>query len=551
MSETVINSRPVINITLPAKHMEIRLVRAPETYLLGSRGSFKTTRGIALYVVDMVYEMPRSTGVGVVLSYEHLDKNTFEPLLKGFADQGLFADEHYVVNKRPPDYWPKPYDFNGNEKYDRTITFDNGTVIKMVSLARKAAANAISAQWGFFDEVKFMDPEKDLKEIFPIFRGNEQYFGHSSSYLSKFFATDKLADPAEIEWLLNKRKLVDQNKVRDIIIVQNEVNKLRAQQSEATETAKIKLDRQIKPLEQILKEERADMVYVSEINCYDVLPFLGIKWLKAARQLCTSQRNWEVAYENKDPDKPGEAFYPAFSEEIHGYDTEKYEDIDLLAPLIIAMDYQHTVVPVPVAQIGKLPGQIEYSLNYIDYVYSLYPEGLKDAVKKFCRRFENHGNKKVFYVYDHTAIGKRTDADEYCEIVKKELIANKWAAVDVYTGQAPGHYQKYSDTTDWLEHKISNDDMEIADALRKALVMEIRVHKRRCAKLIKAIGRAPAKTSRGKTEKDKKYENKEKYPDLDQSETTHVTDAFDMINDAVLKQKMIKMSDEVVAFGIR
>src|SRR5690606_5035202 len=128
-----------------------------------------------------------STGVGVCLSYEHLDKNTLDPLIRGLEDLGFKKDKDYVIDKRPPEHWPKPYLSAGNEKYDRTLTWSNGTTIKFISLARKAGANGVSAQWGFFDEVKFMNPD-DLTEIFPIFRGNEQYFKHSSCYLSKFFA---------------------------------------------------------------------------------------------------------------------------------------------------------------------------------------------------------------------------------------------------------------------------------------------------------------------------------------------------------------------------
>ncbi len=537
MNDLMISNQPIVNIVLPAKHMEIRLVKAPETFLFGSRGSFKTTRGIALYAIDMIYEMPRSTGVGVGLSYEHLDKNTMDPLLKGWADCGFYAGEHYVINKKPPESWPRPYDFNGNEKYDRTISWHNGTVIKFLSLARKAASNALSAQWGFFDETKFMDPEA-LKEVFPIFRGNDQYFKHLSSYLSKFFATDKLADPGQIEWLLRKRDLVDQQKVQDVLTVQVYVNSLKAQYNSALGKQKEKMKIEIYELEKELNNARRNMVYVAEINCYDVLPFLGQAWIDSAKRNAKSQRVWEIAFENKDPDKPAESFYPAWNDDVHSYDTAGTEDININAPLIISADYQHSVAPIPIAQIGTLPGQSVKSLNYVDFVHTLYPEGLRDAIRKFCEKYSSHIRKRVYYVYDHTAIGKRTDADEFTVIVKDELKKHGWYVTDVYTGQAPGHYQKYNDTDDWLKEKGPKD-------------LPIRAHITRCAKLIKSIKTAPAKTSGGKTEKDKKFENTTKYPDLDQSETTHPSDAFDMINDAVLKHKLIKALESTAPLAFR
>jgi hypothetical protein len=537
-NSTINNDQPIVDVILPAKHIEIQLTRANETYLFGSRGSLKTFRGIALYCVDCIYDMPRSTGIAVALSYEHFDKNTLAPLLGGFENLGYIQGKHFVVNKKPPEDWPKPLLGAGTDDYDRTITWHNGTVIKLISLARKAGSNAISAQWGFFDEAKFMDPD-DLNEIFPIFRGNEQ-FSLSSRYLSKFFATDKLADPAEIEWLLKKRDLVDHIKVQDVQAVQCHVNILKARMFSDQSTLKEKkqLKRQIYEYEMLLNKERSDMVYVAEINCYDVLPILGEAWLKAAKRICRNEYTWSVAYENADPDRPAEVFYPGWDENKLCYDTHGDEDILLSEAFIISLDYQHTVAPLPVAQISTLPGADRPSLNYVDYIYSLYPEGLRDAVKKFCKKYKNHSTKIVHYAYDHTAIGKRTDADEYCVIVIDELQLNGWEVMDAYTGQAAGHYQRYLDTKDWMEQK---DPEELA----------IRIHRTRCAKMIKAISGAPAKTSAGKTEKDKKYENSSKYPDLDQSTTTHVTDAFDMINDAVLKQKLIKASEERSSIGFR
>lgn len=530
--------RPVINVELPAKHMEIRLVRANETYLFGSRGSLKTFRGIALFVIDMVYSMPRSTGVCIALSYEHLDKNTMGPFIAGLVDLGFKNGEHFIIDKKPPIGWPTPYLSGGIEKYDRTMTWHNGTVLKFISLARTAGANAISAQWGFGDEAKFMQPDK-LSEIFPIFRGNDQYFGHLSCYLSKFFATDKLADPAEIEWLLKKRKLVNREKIEEIMCVQNHLNILQASyyNEELSKVKKQALKKEIFEIEKLLNKARSNTVFVQEINCYDVVDFMGIEWLKSARRNSKNQHVWEVAYENKDPDRPGESFYPSFGE-VHQYDTDGDEDIDLSLPFIIAIDYQSSTIPIPVTQLSKLPGKEIVSLNIVDYIYTLSPKGLRDAVTKFCKKYEHHFTKRVYYCYDHTAIGSRTDADEYCVIVKNELKLYGWTTIDVYTGKAPNHYQKYSDTDDWLRH--INPDQE-----------EIRIHKRRCYKMVKAIKGTPTKNTMGKTEKDKKYENTSKYPDLDQSETTHVTDAFDTINDAVLKQKLIKVSVERIPVAFR
>ena len=105
MKTDPINEQPVKELVLPLPHYMTRLVRANETYMLAGRGTFKTTRGIALYVVDMVYEMPRSTGVAVGLSFESLGDNTMPPLLHALEEFGFYSGEHYVYGKKPPPEW--------------------------------------------------------------------------------------------------------------------------------------------------------------------------------------------------------------------------------------------------------------------------------------------------------------------------------------------------------------------------------------------------------------------------------------------------------------
>jgi hypothetical protein len=148
-------------------------------------------------------------------------------------------------------------------------------------------------------------------------------------------------------------------------------------------------------------------------------------------------------------------------------------------PFIIAADYQHSVSPLPLCQISKLPGSEKDSLNYIDEMYTLAPQGLEDAVQKFCDKYKGHQNKKVFYVYDQTATGKRNDAVEYYKIVINTLRKNKWRVISIYTAQAPEHYQKQADTKEWLKNE-------------KGDVMDIRINLDRCKKLDISISGAEA-----------------------------------------------------------
>lgn len=518
-------------LLVPHQHAEVELIDANETYLLAGRASFKSSVGGGLYNLRRVFEMPRSTGVGVGISFNNLYENTVPPFKAFLISKGFVEDIHFTICKPPPASWPKPYLGVVDRKYANTMSWYNGTAKQFISLRRKASGNGVSAQWGDFDEVKYMDEMELVDEIYPIFRGNERYFQNCSGYLSKFFMTDKNADPVRIKWLLNKRRFVNPKKVNVVLSLAVEERRLKEEYNRSTKFRKKELEVDILAVETRLSVLRSNMVYVAEISASDVRPILGEKWFKD-KQRNTSEHEFKTIYLNEDPDRPGEAFYPAWNGPKLTYSSN--DDIDNGKPLIISSDYQHTVAPIPIAQIGVLPGADLPSLNYVDEVYTLHPQGLRAAVKKFCKKFLAHGLKHVYYVYDHTAIGERSDAETFHKIVVDELEANGWTVWEIYTGQAPGHYQKYTDTIEWMENK-NGDSLNIRINLR-------------CKKLITSITGAGAKTVGKETKKDKDSETESK---LDQSETTHFSDAFDMTNNAVLKQKLISEIMDAIPFMFR
>lgn len=539
--------RPIKNYILPAKHVRIRQVRANETYLLASRGSFKTTRGIALFVHDMIYSMPRSSGMICGLSFEDMDNNTINPLLGGLSELGMEEGVHYVYGRKPPEQWDRPFLGVINGKYKRVISFHNGTVIYIVSMEKKAPANGLSVQWGVFDEVKFMEERKLIDKIFPTFRGNEKCltpegktFDSLSCYLSKFFATDKEADPAQIKWLLDKRKLCDKQLEEIIVSFQQQLDQRIAEKNTEGlgQAKKAALQREIDGLTAVLNEERTGLVSVAEINIEDVRPLLSDAWYKDKKRNSTP-RLWRVVYLNEDPETAGDTFYPYFDKTRHCY--ESLTDINPARGFIFTADYQHSVTPITLAQLSTLPGSDTPSLNYVDEIYTL-PDpndadiadngngskgSLSEAVQLFCDRYKKHPRKRVYYVFDQTAKGKRINADEYYKIVLAVLKKNRWNVVKVYIGRMSDHYSRYTNTSDWLKH----DDASLPPVFINSL---------RCRKLITSISNSAAKVANGKTEKNKEYENTTRYPSLDQSGTTHFSDTFDMCNHAVLHLRKLR-----------
>lgn len=510
---------------MPLPHYQIRLVRANTTYFVANRGGFKTTRGIALYVVDCIYDMPQSTGIITSPSFEHLRDNTLNPLLNALNEFGFIEGEHYVVGIRPPEHWPRPHIMVVSKKYDHIISWHNGTNMIMVSMARKGSVNGISAQWGVFDEAKLMNERELIDVVFPVFRGSEKHFARSSMFMSKFFATDKLADPAHIKWILKKRDSNDQRKIDIVISLAMHLIDLFEALKTANVIQKALLIAKIRIVQEKLTKLRSNMTFYVEASAEHTVEVLGEKWLADKKQNMKPYE-FRVAILNEDPDRPEDGFYPDFESKVHTY-VEK-DDYNANAPLILSCDYQHSIAPLCICQVSRLPGKEKESLNYIDELYTLSPEGLEEAVQKFCERYANHAKRIVYYVYDQTATGRRVNADEYYKMVKAILARNRWHVVDVWTGKQPGHYQKYIDTKQWLREETT--------------AMPIRINSKRCPKTIMSITSAPAKVRSNQTIKDKSSEEKQ---NLDQSETTHFSDVFDMINHAVIKLNKIRSVSSV------
>lgn len=524
------NTKRTVEFDMNMPQITTRLVNANETWMLVGRGGGKTVGGIGPYLVHNVYAMPRSSGGIMGISFEHLDANTMPPLVKALADLGFHRDIHYVYGTKPPEDWPQPYIPVLN--YKQAIIWNNGTSIQKVSLRRKASANALSLQWGIFDEVKFMDPGQLYDEIFPIFRGNEKYFQHQSEYLGKFFATDKKAEYAHIKWILDKRDLNNWELINTVITLQIELNKKTSQlQTETRQKEKYEYAKAIKELRLMLTALRRNMVYVCEASALENIHFLGgDKWLKDKFRNTRNVYDFNVTYLNEDPLAAEILFYPDFKEDYHGYYNQN--DIEDNMPFIIAPDYQHSISPFPVAQISdKACGY--RAINIVDQIFTMAPKGLIDAINLFCDRYKDHNRKTVYYVYDQTAIGRRNESDAFFEIVIKTLKGRGWNVIDIYTGDAPDHSIKYE---------------QIKETLRDKGYLPVRINRERCTNLIQSIKNAAAVTRHGKTHKDKEDE---KDPDLDQSITTHFSDCFDMLLWAVNILKVINPRSKGTSIAVR
>jgi hypothetical protein len=511
-----------IEVSLNVPQLKVKLVNANETWCLWGRGTGKTTGPLADFMASRAEAMPGHTGGVFGRSFEDLEKKIVPKLMQGLSDQGYYEGQHYVFDRVPPSDFDAP--LTPKVTHKRHFHWYTGSVFPLVSLHEKGSANAYDFQSGIFDEVKYMSKKQLDDEIFPTFRGSLRHkrkFGHQSEWLSKIFATDKMMDPLVIQWILDKRKLMDADICTAVISAQIELERMELSMITAKKKERAAIERNIKEVRYYLNETRKTLVYVSEASALENIDVLGDAWL-ADKERNMSKNEVKVAIKNEDPTQVTEGFYPDLSEEIHEYETAGQEDYVPTLPLIIAPDYQHSVTPIPIAQISQLPWEEHPTLNFIDEVATLAPEGLEDAVDILALKFPR---TSVFYLTDHNAINQRQSASAYNEIVMGRLQHHNWDAIEVYTGQAPDHYLKYERGKFYLQNR---------DGSR----LQIRINKK-CVHLLQALKNAKTTIQNGKTAKDKRYENVSRFPELDQRHTTHFTDAFDTIWWAVLELGLV------------
>jgi hypothetical protein len=231
---------------------------------------------------------------------------------------------------------------------------------------------------------------------------------------------------------------------------------------------------------------------------------------------------YEVAILNHDPDKIENCYYPSFTQE-NKYIYKNREDYNPMLPLYVGMDYNFRISPLPVAQVGVLPGEAVPTVNFIDALYTLHPLGLVDTINLFAERFKGHICREVHYIYDHTAISKNPLKTTFKDEVVRCLTEHGLDVIEHYTRDAPDHDVKHILIKRLHEAKGKH---------------AVRVNEATCAQMVTSIELSPAVMSSGQTKKDKSTERDWDFP---AEESTHFSDAYDMILWGLFEWELIEV----------
>jgi hypothetical protein len=488
------------------------------------RGEGKTSGGSGRRIVHISQVMPRSQCIIYTDTFKRSEEVLIPNILNFISDEmGLVEDHDYVKFKKPPKHWVKP--LIQPLKFDRVVSFSTGFVLCCGAANEDGSVNGFNGQSAIIEETKYVDRKRIKSQLYKALRGSLKYFGHLPEYRSVWSFTDKFE--GDIGWLLSLRdKLSKQGNdklINAVLSLQLQVWKLQKEldeylkQNRPSQSTEYRYKKLIWQKEQKLNAIRRELVFVCDAKPFANKDILGEKFYRDAKRDCDTLFEYETAILNIDPDQVQNSYYPALSRKRHFHKI--MADTKTTKPLIAAMDYQWRIIPMVVGQLAPLPEREDETLNIVNGIHTLHPDGgIIKTVKAFCEYYQDHHEKVVYYCYDHTAIAKRAEGPSYKEMAVSAWRAKGWVVIEIYIGKAMLHETRHEDLKNLM----------IAD--------KIMFNDERAKHPLESIKMAGTKTVKGKTTKDKSGEKKEYNDPVKQ---TDYSEAFDMIAVAALIQKKI------------
>lgn len=510
------------------KQLMAMIIMAQHVRAVWGRGAGKSDGLIAPFMRNNIVSMPRSMGAIEGRSFAQILTRTLPPVVRGLERQGLRLNRDYVVREKPLRGWERPL-FSPLD-WHNAIAFRNGSGAILVSQQNPGSANGPSLDWVVADEAKFLKKEQHDEELVPAMRGNIDRFGHLSCHQSTLMATDMPTSPSQ-RWILEEEQMMDPKVIQLILDTQVKIQQLqRAIAGGGLAAGSVKVyQSNIRKLQNELNAFRTGTVYFTMASAFDNVEVLGRAYIERMRMLLPDYL-FRTSVANIRPDRVEGGFYPWLDDDLHTYfpgesqyvyqagnelftgedlnDCRRDGDLVPGLPIEIAPDFGSSFNCLVSGQL------VEKEFNIFNQLFVKYPSKIRHLAQAFARYYKYHTPHRYRLYYDHTMIGE--DAmREFGFIVEliRELKALGWDGEAVYVGQAPHHHQKYV-----MWGRVStNADPNLPTVKFNAI---------NCQPLLLAMRLAPAKQTRLGFEKDK---TAERDPNADQSETTHLTDACDLL----------------------
>lgn len=151
------------------RQIQFATARQKTKVWIGGRGSGKSA-GIALIIRRMIEELPRGKCMFASTTLEQIRNSTLPPVLAKLEELGFLEEVHYVIGKRPPDWYEKPW--SPPKEYDNVLTFFNGFCLVFISSAKPAGKRGGSYDAAIIDEAAFVKAVTFKQVIVPMVRDN-------------------------------------------------------------------------------------------------------------------------------------------------------------------------------------------------------------------------------------------------------------------------------------------------------------------------------------------------------------------------------------------
>lgn len=503
-------------------------VDAQHELAIWARGTGKSDGRIAMRLNRCRTAMPQALGAMVARSFQQILTRTLPATVRGLGRLGLVYGQDFTVRERGPRKWPLP--IMPPLKWDTTVHFSDGFALALVSQQNPGSANGLSIDCSVGDEAKYLKRVQYEEEFLPAMRGNRDRFGHSSYHQSTLLCTDMPTTP-EARWLLDKEAEMDPKLIEVILAHQLEISKRRqAIASGSLSAASVRVyESEIRTHTAIINDLRRGTFYFSMASALDNIDVLGKGYLVRMKQVLPDYL-YRTSILNMRPDRVEGGFYPDLTD-AHTYvpdessfvanagkdylsgqtefdDCRKDADLVKGLPLDIAPDFGSSFNCLAVGQLFDL------DFNILNQVFVKHPLKIHHLADRFHQYYQWHTPKHVVLHCDHTMVGEDA-VREYGFILelKRQLEARGWTVTLHYIGQAPGHHEKYV----FWGRRFAHADAHLP---------RVRFNALNCEPLLLSMRLAGAKQNRKGFEKDK---DDERNASADQAETTHLSDACDLL----------------------
>lgn len=504
------------------------LIDAQTMVLVYGRRMGKSTEIIAHLSLKRVFEMPRASFMLLGRTYKQLLERTLPATKTGWAKRGYIEDVHYVVGKRPPKMWAKP--FYTPSSYDHTITWCNGFSMPMGSQDREGLVNSLTV-WGLYaDEAKLLLQDRFMEDALPTVSAPTHYFPNSPHNRSIVLCTSMPSLP-DGQWIFDYEKLMDKSQINLILNASIELEQLKQElQLAVNEYTKRKIQAEIIEFETLLSQVRRGSVFYNEASTFANINILGMDYIKQQQSILKDKFMPEIL--NIHPDRTRKSFYANLNQS-HFYTQYNYQyidslkrdlkpenmnckmDADLVAnlPLRIGFDFGARINCIVTAQ------RVD-SLNIFRTLKNHFvtrPKILDDVCKSWCEYYQYHKCKILHFYYDNSGNNQQANSTLTYAIQARNIFEKYgWNVIMCTSGGANvEHHQKY----------LLINTALIGNEIRYPKLL---FNEGNCEELKESMLNAPSKedAKTGKVSKDKSSERKSTLP---AQYATDLSDAWDVL----------------------